>query len=144
MLFGDFPREVITGDTGVGDDDIESTEPIDALGNRSVECGLVSNVGHMGDDAATFLFNESCGFSQVFFGGGFIGDVGEDRGARVDGDDVGALGGETAGMGPALAAGRTCNQYDFVFKPTSVATHGSPSSRLCLHRSIPASLSYYL
>ena len=105
---------------------------------------MVPNVGHMGDDASAFLFNESCGFTQVFLGGGLVGDIGKDWCAGVDGDDVGALGGETAGMGPALAAGRTCNQYDFVFKPTSVATHGSPSSRLCLHRSIPASLSYYL
>jgi hypothetical protein len=135
---------VITGNTCVGDDDIESAESIDAFGDGGIERILITNIGHMGDDAATFLFNQPSGFSQVFFGGGLVGDIGKDWSAGVDGDDVGALGGETAGVSSTLAPGGAGDQYDFVFKPTFVATHGSPSSRLGLHRSIPASLSYYL
>ena len=98
MFLGNFPREVVAGDTRIGDDDIESTESIDAFGYCSVERGLVPNVGHMGDDASAFLFNESCGFTQVFLGGGLVGDIGKDWCAGVDGDDVGSLGGESAGM----------------------------------------------
>ena len=132
MFLGNFPREVVARDTRIGDDDIESTESIDAFGYCSVERGLVPNVGHMGDDASAFLFNESCGFTQVFLGGGLVGDIGEDRGARVDGDDVGALGGESAGMSPALAAGRAGNQHDLALEASFVPAHGSPSAKVSL------------
>ncbi|CAB4620920.1 unannotated protein [freshwater metagenome] len=132
MLFGNFPGEVITGNAGVGDDDIESAEAIDAFGDGRVEGGLVSHVGHMGDDAATFLFNEPCGFSKVLFGGGFVGDVGEDRGACIDGDDVGPLGGESAGMGSALTACRAGNQHDLVLEASFVPAHRSPSAKVSL------------
>jgi hypothetical protein len=97
----------------------------------------------MGNDAATFLFNEPCGFAQVFFGGSFIGDVGKDRGACVDGDDVGALGGESAGMCSTLAPGRAGNQYNLVLKPApataEISTHGSlfPSLPRTVNSGVP-------
>ena len=132
MFLGDFPGQVITRHAGIGDDDIESAESVDAFGHCSVECGLVPNVGHVGDDPAAFQFNETRGFAQVFLGGCFVGNIRKDRCAGVDGDDVGALGGKPAGMGPALTAGRAGNQHDLVLEASFVPAHRSPSAKVSL------------
>ena len=148
MFFGNFPGAVVTRNTSIGDNDIEATEAVDAFGNGCIKRSLITNIGHMSNDPATFLLDHSSGLVEVFLGCCFVGNIGKDRRAGIDSDDVGALGGKPTSMGTALAACRASYQHDLVFKPTPATTeisaHGSPSRRLSLRRSIPASLSYYL
>ena len=65
------------------------------------------------------------GLGQVLLGGRLVPDVGQHRGAHVDGDHVGALGGEALGVGPALAPCRTGDEDDLAVE----ATHRGPPSR---------------
>ena len=132
MFLGNFPGAVVTRDTSIGDNDIEATEAVDAFGHGCIKRSLIANIGHMGDDPATFLLDHSSGLVQVFLGCRFVGNVGKDRCAGIDGDDVGALGGEPSGMSPALAAGGSGNQYDLALKAAFVPAHASPSVNVSL------------
>jgi hypothetical protein len=132
MFFGNFPSAVVTRDTSIGDNDIEATETVDAFGNGCIKCSLITNIGHMGDDPATFLLDHSSGLVQVFLGCRFVSNIGKDRRAGIDSDDVGALSGEPPGMGPTLAACGPGNQYDLALKAAFVPAHASPSVNVSL------------
>ncbi|CAB4964135.1 unannotated protein [freshwater metagenome] len=132
MFFGNFPGAVVTRDTSIGDNDIEATEAVDTFGHGRIKRSLIANIGHMGDDPAAFLLDHSGGLVQVFLGCCFVGDIGKDRCAGIDGDDVGALGGEPAGMGPTLPTSRSGNQYDLALKAAFIPAHVSPSVNVFL------------
>ena len=59
MLLGDVDGEVVAGDTGVGDDDVEAAEAVEALGDGGVEGRLVADVGHPGHAAPTGLLDQA-------------------------------------------------------------------------------------
>src|SRR5690606_21386214 len=93
------------GDTGVGDDDIETPE----FGDAPLECGVhgvfVADVDLGDDDPASEVFDHFSGFGEFvgrtegiaeLEGGVGVGDV--------EGDDVGAGLGKFYGVGSALSA----------------------------------------
>ena len=86
----------------------------------------------MSNDPATFLLDHSSGLVEVFLGCCFVGNIGKDRRAGIDSDDVGALGGKPSGMGPTLPTSRSGNQYDLALKATFVPAHASPSVNVSL------------
>ncbi len=98
-------------DPGVGDDDVDATEPIGSGLNRGMHVVESADVALAGEHAASFLFDQPLGFLEVRerrIGIRHRRDVLAD----VHAEDVRAGAGQSHGMRPTLAPGGSCDERD--------------------------------
>src|ERR1700712_18075 len=84
-------------DAGVGQNDVELAEFSDTGVDGSGQRHAVTDVGDHGKGSAAFLLHQTCGLIEVLRPGQRV-VVGGDVLAQIDGDDVGALGGQKSGV----------------------------------------------
>jgi hypothetical protein len=102
-------------DPGVGHDDVEVAQFVDAIGDRLPHRGALADVADRGVASHRFLFDESRGFLEVLGPRQRVGVALQVR-ADVQRDDAGSLGGEIDCMGTALAPRRSRYNGDLVIE----------------------------
>src|SRR5271163_245276 len=103
-VFPDLVQPSAVGaDAGVGDDDVEATELLNAAVHRGLARVVITNVDLGGHDATVEALDQIRCLGKVFRCRMRIGQI-VDGPADVDGDDVGALLGQPDGVAAALAA----------------------------------------
>ena len=107
-------------DTGVGHDDVEAAEGLDARVHRGAQTGGVPGVDGGGDDLASGVLDQPDGFREILRGRGIVRDRRGERRRDIDGDDIGALGRQPDGVRTTLTA---CGPGDERYFASKSARH---------------------
>ena len=105
-------------DSGVGADDVQSPELLDAAVDRGLERVVIADVDLGRDDAPVQLLDEVRSLGEVIGRGRRDLRVAADRPADVDRDDVRALFSQPDRMTAALAARRAGDERDLALYPS--------------------------
>ena len=117
-LAGLVQRRTAVADAGVGDDDVQPAELLDARVDRGLQRVVVAHVDLGGVDAAVVALDQVCGLGQILRGGQRNLNA-LDLLTDVDGDDVGAFLRQPHGVRAALAARRAGDESDLAFNTSS-------------------------
>src|ERR1700722_13703380 len=110
-------HSAIGADTGVGDDDVETTELFDATVHRGLQGFEVTHVDSSGHDAPVETLDQIHCLAEVFRDCMREAEFGEPPGG-VDGDDVGPLFIQPDGLTSALPAGCPTDERDLALDAT--------------------------
>src|SRR5437588_8222214 len=111
-------RLAAVADAGVGDDDVQPAELLDAGVHRGLERVVVTDIDLGGVDAAVVSLDQVGGFSQILRRGGGDQIHGVDLLADVHRDDVGAFLRQPHRVRTALTTGRTGDERNLAFDST--------------------------
>src|ERR1700749_3714009 len=110
-------HSAVGADTGVGDDDVETTELFDAAVHRGLARFEVRHVDLSRDDAPVETLDQIRCLVEVFRRCMRVAEV-VDRPADVDGDDVGALFSQPDGVTSGLPSGCPTDERDLALDAT--------------------------
>src|SRR5689334_8647446 len=111
----DLPRLSAGTDTGVGDDDVHSTQLVEPSGERRLNLVVVANISLRQNSSAARLLQQSFGLLQVGDGRTRV-RRGVDFAAEVEADDVGAFSGQREGVGSPLSSRETGDEGDLTIE----------------------------
>ena len=121
VLAGLVERLAAVADAGVGDDDVEPAELLDAVVHGGLQRVVVADVDLGGDDPPVLALDQSAVSARSSGVDAAIRSTVSICLADVDRDDVGALLGQPDRVSAALAAGRAGDERDLAvdFVPSS-------------------------
>ena len=112
LLVGQLPDPAPAQHPGVGHQDVQPAELLDAVGDDLPDRRVVANVGFAGQDLAALGFHQAHGLAEIFRGGRRVGQRVGDLRADIQRDDVGAFAGQPHRMRAPLrtsGAGNECH-----------------------------------
>ena len=112
LFVGELPESAPTQHSGVGNQNVEPAELLDAVDNQRSHRGVVADVDLPRQRLAALGLNESHGLGQIFRCRCDIGNRVGDRRADIADDDIGTLTGQSHRVGAALTARGSGDECD--------------------------------